>query len=79
MDDQAGRVAARDLTDRVAAERDRRPEVQCAACGLVFYPEWSDNEAQAEMKDAFGNKVKVEDCEVVCDDCYKKMAPVFPS
>ena len=53
--------------------------MQCAACGLVFYPEWSDNEAQAEMKDAFGNKVKVEDCEVVCDDCYKKMAPVFPS
>lgn len=44
---------------------------KCAACGGVFEEDWSDEEAQAELAANFG--VPPSECDVVCDDCYKKM------
>lgn len=45
---------------------------KCAECGGVFEAEWSDEEAQAELKETFGD-VPLSACDVVCDDCYKKI------
>jgi hypothetical protein len=46
-------------------------EYKCAACGGVFEKGWSDEEALAELDATFG--VPVEDCALVCDDCYREM------
>ena len=45
---------------------------QCAMCGGIFETEWTDEEAIEELHEAFG-EVMVDDCEIVCDDCYKKI------
>lgn len=46
-------------------------EYQCAMCGGIFEKEWTDEEAEAELKEIFGDVPK-ENCGIVCDDCYKK-------
>ncbi len=43
----------------------------CAYCKGVFDKGWTDEEALAELADEFA--VSVECCDVVCDDCYKRM------
>ena len=49
---------------------------QCAACGGVYEKvqddEWNDDLARAETVSTFGPVPETE-CEVVCDDCYRKM------
>ena len=45
---------------------------RCANCDGVFTKKWSDEEAQAELAERFPNR-NVEDCAIVCDDCYKLM------
>jgi len=44
-------------------------------CGEEFEEGWTDEEAQAEMKENFGENITKEDCEVICDDCYEKIKP----
>ena len=47
-------------------------EYRCAICGNVYEKGQSEEEAHAELESNFPD-VSVEDCDVVCDDCYKKM------
>jgi hypothetical protein len=47
-------------------------QYKCAACGGVFDKGWSDEEAAAELAEKFAGHQQ-EDCDVVCDDCFKKM------
>jgi DNA-directed RNA polymerase subunit RPC12/RpoP len=44
----------------------------CAACSGVFDKGWSDEEALAEKEENWGD-MSMDDMEVVCDDCYRKM------
>lgn len=43
----------------------------CTACGETFNKGWSDEKAKAELDETFG--MPVEECDLVCDGCYKKM------
>lgn len=43
----------------------------CAICARTFTKGQSDEEALAELKANFD--VPVEDCDLVCDDCFKEM------
>ena len=45
---------------------------KCTICGGEFEAGWSEEEALAEMKDNFGEDTAKEQCEVFCDDCFKK-------
>lgn len=47
-------------------------EYTCAICDNTYDKTWSDEESMAEMEQIFG-QVPMEECNVVCDDCYKKM------
>jgi hypothetical protein len=51
---------------------------KCAICGKVFESSWSEEEALAELVENFGKDCNVEDCEVVCDDCYQEMIGEYP-
>ncbi len=51
--------------------RAKANEYKCAACGKIFESDWADDEAAAELNETFG--ALVEDCNIVCDDCYRKM------
>jgi hypothetical protein len=46
---------------------------KCEMCEQEFESTWSDEEAAQELKDNFGDGWKIEDCSVICDDCYKKL------
>ncbi len=54
----------------------KQEQYQCAVCKEVFDlqddEEWSDEKAKAELKQTFGD-VPIESCDIVCDDCYRKM------
>ena len=52
-------------------------EYKCAICGGIFEKGWTDEEAIKEMKDNFGKEMTVDDCGLVCDDCYNEMFPSF--
>jgi hypothetical protein len=41
----------------------------CARCGGKFEKGWSDEEAKAELDSTFA--VPVEQCALVCDDCFR--------
>lgn len=47
-------------------------EYKCAACGGVFEKGWTDEEAKEELGTTFPG-IGAEDCDLVCDDCFKKM------
>jgi hypothetical protein len=47
-------------------------QYQCSACGGVFDKGWSDSEAIAELQETFPGKA-VDECALVCDDCFKAM------
>jgi hypothetical protein len=47
----------------------------CAMSHQTFEKEWTDEEALEELTRNFGLST-VEDCAIVCDDCYKKVVPV---
>lgn len=44
---------------------------KCAVCQGTFEKGWSEEEALEELKENFN--MPVEECDVVCDDCYRKM------
>lgn len=44
----------------------------CNLCAGVFDEAWSDEEAVDELKATFPG-FAVEQCSVVCDDCYQKI------
>lgn len=47
-------------------------EFKCEHCGGTFETTWSEEEADEEMKQMFGDVPKEEQA-VICDDCYKAM------
>ena len=49
-------------------------QYRCASCNGIFEKGWSDEEAMEEKNRDFGN-APMEDCVVVCDDCYQKFRP----
>ena len=50
----------------------------CAACAGVFEKGWSDDEAEAELADAFPGFDTTE-CDLVCDDCYAEFVGAAPT
>ena len=42
----------------------------CARCEKTYEKTWTDEEAMKETKENFGEDIEIEDCSVVCDDCY---------
>ena len=44
----------------------------CAMCGGEYETAWSDSEAVEELEQQFPG-VSKEQCEIVCDDCAKKI------
>lgn len=47
---------------------------QCAMCERTFESERSEEEALAEKQELWGD-VPIEDCDVVCDDCWQEVRP----
>lgn len=48
------------------------PTFTCDMCHGTFEFEWSDEEAQAELKEMFPD-LEPSQCSVVCDDCYQRL------
>lgn len=46
-------------------------EYTCECCSKTYPKGWTDEEALAELEVVFA--VPVEECAVVCDDCYRAM------
>ena len=46
----------------------KRGQFRCEMCHEVFDFKWTEEEARAEAE---GKGLDVNDCGVVCDDCYK--------
>ena len=47
----------------------------CAMCKGVFRKIVPEKEAVEELHDLFGEDVSVEDCGIVCDDCFNEIIP----
>lgn len=47
-------------------------EYVCTICRVKFVSEWTDEEAKEELKEKFG-ETNIQECEVVCEDCYNKL------
>lgn len=45
---------------------------KCAVCGGIFEKGRSDEDALAEKDEIWGN-VLVNECDLVCDDCFNKL------
>jgi DNA-directed RNA polymerase subunit RPC12/RpoP len=45
---------------------------RCVVCGEEFVSAWTDEEAREELDKKFPG-VPIEECELVCDDCYQKL------
>jgi hypothetical protein len=43
---------------------------KCVLCGGEFEKGWSDDEAKDELDETFPG-ISTEECDLVCDDCYK--------
>jgi len=54
----------------------KKDEYRCEVCGGVFQKGRSDEEAIAEKEKLFSD-VPLEDCGIVCDDCFKAMDKEF--
>ena len=50
-------------------------EYKCAMCNNVYNKGWTDEDAEKEFKENFGDSTGETD--VVCDDCYKKIMPTI--
>ncbi len=44
----------------------------CTICKGIFDKGWSDEEAAAEKEEIFGS-VPLEECDLVCDDCFNQL------
>lgn len=47
-------------------------QFKCAMCQQTFDKAWTDEEAKAELDEVFG-LYPIEECDIDCDDCYKKL------
>lgn len=47
-------------------------QYRCAQCGETYETGWSEEEAQAVLAATFPRAEPTE-CDVVCEDCYKKL------
>ena len=45
----------------------------CWMCKGTFESTWSEEEAQAEMRETFGKDMTTDKCHQVCEDCYDKL------
>lgn len=50
----------------------RKNSYQCAYCEGVFIRGRSDEEAYLEYQNNFGFAPIISECDIICDDCYKK-------
>ena len=46
-------------------------EYECAICKGIFEKQLTDEEAAEQLKDEFPGFTP-DECDIVCDDCYKK-------
>lgn len=46
----------------------------CSMCERTLESEWTQEEAEAEKTTLWGD-VSLDDCDVVCDDCFKVIGP----
>ena len=53
-------------------EKVKENEFKCELCGNVYDKGWSDEEAKQEYFDNFDD-TNIDDCGMVCDDCYNKI------
>ena len=44
----------------------------CAICKQEFEKGWTDEEAIEEKNILFGQDKLLEDCGIICDDCFKR-------
>lgn len=49
-------------------------EYYCALCGNIYTKEWSDEEAMEETH-TYWPGVDMEQCGIMCDDCWQKIRP----
>lgn len=49
---------------------------QCAACGGVFEKGRDDDEAEAELRERFGESFDRSQCSIVCEDCAQRLYAV---
>jgi len=54
-------------------EKLKANEYRCELCRGVFGKGWTVAEAEKELKENFDGQFVAEECELVCDDCYKKI------
>ena len=54
-------------------------EYKCAMCGEIFKKTISEDDALTELNEQFGEGIAVEDCDIVCDDCWQKVRPDNPN
>lgn len=47
-------------------------EYECSCCRGVFKKGWTDEEQQKEKDELFPD-VALENCSIVCDDCFEKV------
>jgi hypothetical protein len=47
---------------------------KCSECGGVYESEWTEEEANAELERDFPG-TSIEECDVVCDNCYQIINP----
>ena len=47
-------------------------EYKCAMCGNIYKKGWSEEDAIAEKNELFGN-IPIEECDIICDDCFKQI------
>ncbi len=50
----------------------KNKEYKCYMCKKVFKKELTDKQAEKQLEEEFLYWI-TEDCELVCDDCFKKM------
>jgi hypothetical protein len=52
------------------SDQDARGTYECAMCHNTYESGWSDQEALAEKEQLWGD-VPIEDCAVICNDCFQ--------
>lgn len=50
----------------------KQNQYECAVCRGIFDKGWSDEEAKEELQQEFPG-YSVDDCDIVCENCYKLM------
>jgi DNA-directed RNA polymerase subunit RPC12/RpoP len=49
-------------------------EYKCASCQNIYEKGWSDEEAEKEVKEIWG-EIPQEQRVVICDDCFNRRSP----